>query len=55
MSVSGVCQICGAGGAEFACDRCGSVVCETHYDTDTGFCTECATEVRGDHDESGPR
>ncbi|MFB6268546.1 MAG: hypothetical protein ABEH83_01285 [Halobacterium sp.] len=47
MSVSGVCQICERGDAQFACDRCGAVVCEAHYDAETGYCTECAAEARG--------
>jgi len=59
MSVSGLCSVCGSGQAQFTCDRCGAVVCQEHYDAATGFCAECATEVRrgrGDTgDPSGPR
>ena len=55
MSVSGVCQLCETGQAQFSCDRCGAIVCEAHYDSATGFCTECAAEVRGGPGDSGPR
>jgi hypothetical protein len=66
MSVTGLCQLCERGQAQFACDRCGTVVCDDHYDSATGLCTECAQEVRGgggaddthepgDWDDSGPR
>lgn len=56
MSVTGICQICESAEARFACDRCGRVVCETHYDRETGLCTECARTAteedrgRGDTD-----
>lgn len=55
MSITGVCQLCDSTGAQFGCDRCGAVVCQAHYDSQTGFCTECASEVRGGPGESGPR
>jgi len=47
MSVTGLCQICEAAEARFACERCGAVVCADHYDADLGYCQRCATEVRG--------
>lgn len=46
MSVTGLCSICGNARATSTCDRCGAVVCREHYDADTGYCTECATELR---------
>lgn len=54
MSVSGLCEICTTGEVEFTCPRCGSLVCEDHWDEDTGMCVECATELgSGDsHDHS---
>ncbi|MFB6073337.1 MAG: hypothetical protein ABEJ88_10285 [Halobacterium sp.] len=56
MSVSGLCSICENAQARFTCDRCGAVVCQAHYDADTGFCTECAAEVRrGREDATGGR
>ncbi len=55
MSVTGLCQICSDEQAQFSCDRCGSVVCQAHYDPSTGFCTECANEVRGGRGDAGPR
>jgi hypothetical protein len=47
MSVSGLCTVCGNGGAEYTCDRCGSLVCERHYEPSVGFCVECAGDVSG--------
>jgi hypothetical protein len=55
MSVTGLCQVCGSEQAQFSCDRCGAVVCQSHYDAASGFCTECAGEVRGGREQSGPR
>jgi len=42
MSVEGLCQICEAERARYGCNRCGAVVCEDHYDRETGLCTNCA-------------
>lgn len=47
MSVTGVCSVCGTAEANRACDRCGNVVCEDHYDR-RGVCTECAAELSGE-------
>ncbi|MFB6201252.1 MAG: hypothetical protein ABEI98_04505 [Halorhabdus sp.] len=47
MSVTGLCAVCGEGDAECTCDRCGSIVCERHYDFSLGYCVECAGEVGG--------
>jgi hypothetical protein len=52
MSVTGLCQIC-ENQAQFACDRCGTVVCDVHYDSGLGLCTECAQDVRGGEREEG--
>lgn len=41
MSVEGLCAICESSTADYGCDLCGRMVCETHYETDTGMCTEC--------------
>lgn len=46
MSVAGLCGICERGEATYVCDRCGTPVCDAHYDTSVGLCTECASEVR---------
>lgn len=46
MSVSGLCEICEAATIEDQCDRCGRLVCEDHYDRETGLCTDCAAEAR---------
>lgn len=47
MSVSGLCEECGTGEVTDACDRCGRLVCERHYDEETGLCTDCASETGG--------
>jgi len=47
MSVSSPCEICGRADVEHTCDRCAKLVCERHYDEDTGFCVECAADVGG--------
>lgn len=48
MTVETLCQICEAAPAEHQCSRCGALVCSTHYDTETGLCTECATTGYGE-------
>ncbi|QGN07343.1 hypothetical protein Hrd1104_08515 [Halorhabdus sp. CBA1104] len=45
MSVSGLCTVCESESAEYTCGRCGSLVCEVHYDPTVGFCVECAGEI----------
>lgn len=45
MSAEGLCAVCGRDGAGYTCDRCGSLVCERHYEASVGFCVECAGEV----------
>ncbi|MFB6143313.1 MAG: hypothetical protein ABEJ30_08250 [Halorientalis sp.] len=47
MSVSANCEVCTVGEAHHTCTRCGQLVCERHYDEETGFCTECLAEVGG--------
>ncbi|WP_327051131.1 hypothetical protein [Halomicrococcus gelatinilyticus] len=47
MSVSGLCQVCEAAAASHDCDRCGTLVCEEHWDGDSGICVECAAELGG--------
>jgi len=46
MSVSGLCEICEAREVVNGCDRCGRLVCSRHRDEETGYCTECAAELR---------
>jgi hypothetical protein len=45
MSVAGLCELCSADEVVDGCDRCGRLVCETHYDEETGLCTDCLREV----------
>ena len=47
MSTAGLCAVCGEGNAEYICDRCGSLVCERHYEPSLGYCVECTGEVGG--------
>ncbi|MFA9517407.1 hypothetical protein ACERIT_09355 [Halopenitus sp. H-Gu1] len=47
MSLETLCQICETALAEHHCSQCGALVCTTHYDEETGFCTECAATMRG--------
>ncbi len=44
--MTGLCDLCAEGHAEFSCDRCGRLVCDEHYDPETGFCERCAGETR---------
>ncbi|WP_199174700.1 hypothetical protein [Halegenticoccus soli] len=53
MSVTGVCQICEAAEATHACDQCGTLVCERHYDREHGVCVRCAASLGGE-DDVGP-
>lgn len=55
MSVTGLCQICESAEARFACDRCGAVVCDAHYDPQLGYCQECAAEARRSSGGNGGR
>lgn len=45
MSVSSPCQLCGHGSVEDSCDRCGRLVCDDHFDEETGYCEECTVEM----------
>lgn len=45
MSVSGPCTLCTTNDVVDSCDRCGALVCDDHYDSRTGWCTECANEL----------
>ena len=42
MSVSGLCTICEAAQARHACESCGALVCDDHYDAEAGLCVHCA-------------
>lgn len=45
MSVSGLCELCATREVTHTCNRCASLVCDRHYDEDSGYCVECAAEV----------
>jgi hypothetical protein len=53
MSVSSPCEVCGTADVEGACQRCGRLVCERHFEADLGLCVECAAEV-GDRPTTVP-
>lgn len=48
MSVSSPCEICNRADVDGACDRCGKLVCDRHFDDDLGLCLECAAAVDDD-------
>jgi hypothetical protein len=48
MSVSSPCEICHTADVRHTCDRCARLVCDRHFDDDTGLCAECATAVGPD-------
>ena len=51
MSVSGLCEVCGSASATDRCDRCGTIVCRDHLDTEFGVCVECAAELPTDGED----
>jgi len=53
MSVSGSCEICVTGEVAHTCSRCAQLVCDEHFDEETGLCVECVSDVSGS--ENGPR
>ncbi len=48
MSLSGLCAICERLNVDHGCDRCGQLVCDRHWDAETGLCVECRADVDGD-------
>ncbi len=54
MSVSSPCEICQRADVDHTCDRCGKLVCDRHFDDDSGFCVECAVDVTGDKPDHQP-
>lgn len=54
MSVSGICEVCGVGEVRHTCSRCAQLVCDEHFDTETGLCVECLSEVEGARGERQP-
>lgn len=48
MSASGLCEICTKADIEHTCGRCAKLVCDRHFDEETGFCVECAAEFGND-------
>ena len=45
MSVAGNCEICVTGNVADTCGRCAQLVCEEHFETDSGLCVECVADV----------
>lgn len=54
MSVASPCEVCQRAAVEHTCDRCGTLVCEDHYEEATGFCVECTGDVSGGVPERHP-
>ncbi|PSP27201.1 hypothetical protein BRC65_07175 [Halobacteriales archaeon QH_2_65_14] len=54
MSVTSQCEICTTGDVDHTCNRCAMLVCDRHYDEDTGYCVECAAEVGKPSDGTVP-
>lgn len=48
MSVAGLCQVCEHARADHQCDRCGSLVCEDHYEAERGLCVTCSPGSEAD-------
>lgn len=46
MSVTGLCELCSTNEVVDGCDRCGRLVCEVHYDEESGLCADCLQEAR---------
>lgn len=42
MSLGDVCQICESAPAEYQCELCGTLACETHFDRQADQCVRCA-------------
>jgi hypothetical protein len=51
MSVSSNCEICVSGEVEHTCSRCAQLVCDEHFDTETGLCVECVSDVSSGRDD----
>lgn len=54
MSVSGPCEICTTREVNHTCNRCAQLICDRHFDEDTGYCVECAAEVGNGRDDNIP-
>lgn len=53
MSLSGLCELCDRPDVDHTCGRCGHLVCDRHFDTETGVCVDCLSEVRGPGEDRG--
>ena len=45
MSVSSPCEVCGTADVEGACQRCGQLVCERHFEADLGQRVSASTTL----------
>lgn len=45
MSVSGLCEVCTKREVNHSCPRCGKLVCDKHFEEDTGWCVDCTAEI----------
>ncbi|MFB6120300.1 MAG: hypothetical protein ABEJ68_04195 [Halobacteriaceae archaeon] len=53
MSITGLCQICESAEAVHQCNRCGALVCQSHWDPEAGLCVDCARETSPSGDGPG--
>ena len=53
MSVSRPCEVCAGADVEGACQQCGRLVCERHFEAELGLCVECAPDA-GDRPQNIP-
>jgi ribosomal protein L37AE/L43A len=51
MSVSTLCEVCESRTADYSCSHCGQMVCERHFDTDSGYCVDCESRFGGGSDQ----
>jgi hypothetical protein len=47
MSVAEICQLCENRGADRTCGQCGRLVCDRHFESETGLCADCASTAGG--------
>lgn len=46
MSFTGVCQVCETAEADYACEQCGTFVCNAHFDRASRRCGDCRPTPR---------
>lgn len=54
MSVAGLCELCEARPVADGCERCGRLVCDRHFDSESRLCTPCLAAVRAGREDHRP-